>query len=55
MMFAENDSVLYRVTQRLFALCEGDTEVVNGDGEFNPGGRAVPFEVELEMVGRHPS
>ena len=44
MRFAENDRVLSRVTPRFFVLWEGDTEVVNRDGE-----------VELEVVGRHPS
>jgi hypothetical protein len=39
LMFAENDRVLSRVTPRFFVIWDGDTGVVNFDGEvFQPVG-----------------
>ena len=63
LMFAENDRVLSRVTPRFFALWEGDNlQFVICDGEvLERAGLSWEedqlrfVEVELEVMGRHPS
>ena len=55
MMFAENNRELSRVTPRFFVLWDGDNMELSTVMEMSWSEQLRFVEVELEVMGQHPS